>query len=242
MPQISGFLASWRGWAIIVVIVLHSVGGICMALGDPIGLVLLTPAHLCITTFMLFSVHPPLNREFYKAAFLTFMFGMFIEIVGVRTGHIFGEYHYTSLLGPRILGVPVVIGTNWLLLSYCFSALILWWRPSLKWIYQVVLGASLMVLLDVVIEPFAVHYGLWIWKGRVLPSLANYVAWFFGGCVVTTIWLNFWQKTPGWTSLTSKMTTNERNVDLINNNDILLVTILSLVLFFVLSLAGIMLS
>ena len=53
----------------------------------------------------------------------------------------------------------------------------------------------IMVLLDVIIEPFAVHYGLWIWKGRVLPSIANYVAWFFGGCIVTSIWLNFWQKT-----------------------------------------------
>lgn len=242
MPQIGSFLASWRGWAIIIVIVLHSVGGVCMALGDPIALVLLTPAHLCITTFVLFSVHPPRNREFYRAAFLTFMFGMFIEIVGVQTGHIFGEYHYTSLLGPRILGVPVVIGTNWLLLSYCFSALVLWWRPSLKWINQVVLGASLMVLLDVIIEPFAVHYGLWIWKGRVLPSLANYVAWFFGGSIVTAIWLNFWQKTADLRFLSSKMNTNERNVDLIKNNDILLVTISFLVMFFVLSLVGIILS
>ena len=74
MPQIGGFLASWRGWAKIIVIVLHAVGGICMALGDPISLVLLTPAHLCITTFVLFSVHPPLNKEFYKAAFLTFIY------------------------------------------------------------------------------------------------------------------------------------------------------------------------
>ena len=242
MPQISGFLASWRGWAKIIVIVLHTVGGICMALGDPISLVLLTPAHLCITTFVLFSVHPPLNKEFYKAAFLTFMFGMFIEIIGVRTGHIFGEYHYTSLLGPRVLGVPIVIGTNWLLLSYCFSALTLWWRPSLKLFYQVIIGAILMVLLDVIIEPFAVHYGLWIWKGRVLPSIVNYIAWFVGGCLVTAIWLRFWQKTENLQKSSSKLGETKRNVDLIENNDILLVTILSLVMFFVLSLVGIVLG
>ena len=242
MPQISGFLASWRGWAIIIVIVLHAVGGISMALGDPIGLVLLTPAHLCLTTFMLFSVHPPLNREFYKAAFLTFMFGMFIEIIGVQTGQIFGEYHYTSLLGPRVLGVPLVIGTNWLLLSYCFSALVLWWRPSLRLIYQVILGAALMVLLDVFIEPFAVHYGLWIWKGRILPSIANYIAWFFGGCIVTAIWLHFWQKTNNQQNLPTKSTEIARNVDLSDNNDILLVTILSLAVFFILTAAGIMLG
>ncbi|HAB90291.1 MAG TPA: carotenoid biosynthesis protein [Bacteroidetes bacterium] len=242
MPQISGFLASWRGWAIIIVIVLHTVGGICMALGDPIGLVLLTPAHLSIVTFMLFSVHPPLNREFYKAAFLTFMFGMFIEIIGVKTGNIFGEYHYTSLLGPRVLGVPIVIGTNWLLLSYCFSTLVLWWQPSLRLVYQVVIGALLMVLLDVIIEPFAVHYGLWVWKGRILPSIANYIAWFFGGCIVTLIWLGFWRKPANQQKLTSKSAINEGNVVLTKNNDILLVTILSLVVFFLLSWVGIMLG
>ena len=242
MLQISGFLASRRGWAIIVVIVLHTVGGICMALGDPIGLVLLTPAHLCITTFILFSIHPPLNREFYKAAFLTFMFGMFIEIVGVRTGNIFGEYHYTPLLGPRVLGVPIVIGTNWLLLSYCFSALVLWWRPSSRWLYKVILGGVGMVLLDVIIEPFAVHYGLWIWKGRVLPSMANYLAWFLGGCIVTSIWLRFWQKPANHQVRFSKSTEVDRNIDLIGNNDILLVTILSLVVFLILSSAGIMLN
>lgn len=242
MPQISGFLASWRGWAIIIVIVLHTVGGICMALGDPIGLVLLTPAHLCIVTFILFSVHPPLNRQFYKAAFLTFMFGMFIEIVGVKTGNIFGEYHYTSLLGPRVLGVPIVIGTNWLLLSYCFSALVLWWRPSLRLGYQVVIGALLMVLLDVIIEPFAVHYGLWIWKGRILPSIVNYIAWFFGGCIVTLIWLGFWRNPANQQNLSSKSAINDGNVDLTKNNDILLVTILSLVMFFLLCGVGIMLS
>ena len=191
---------------------------------------------------MLFSVHPPLNREFYKAAFLTFMFGMFIEIIGVRTGNIFGAYHYTSLLGPRVLGVPIVIGTNWLLLSYCFSALVRWWRPSLRWFYQVILGAVCMVLLDVIIEPFAVHYGLWTWKGRVLPSIVNYIAWFFGGCIVTSIWLRFWKRTAKEQILSSKSAEIDGNVDSIVNNDILLVTILSLVLFFVLSLAGIMLG
>ena len=197
----------------------------------------ISPGTLCLQLFFFFC--PPSIRSFTNSIF-NLMFACSRN--SWRTGNIFGEYHYTSILGPRILGVPVVIGTNWLLLSYCFSALVLWWRPSLKWIYQVVLGASLMVLLDVIIEPFAVHYGLWIWKGRVLPSLANYVAWFFGGCIVTAIWLNFWQKTSDLRFLSSKMTTNERNVDLIKNNDILLVTISFLVMFFVLSLAGIMLS
>ena len=104
------------------------------------------------------------------------------------------------------------------------------------------MGAVCMVLLDVIIEPFAVHYGLWTWKGRVLPSIVNYIAWFFGGCIVTSIWLRFWKRTAKEQILSSKSAEIDGNVDSIVNNDILLVTILSLVLFFVLSLAGIMLG
>lgn len=237
MPQITRFLASWRGWAIIVVIVLHSVGGICMLLGDPISLVLLTPAHLCITTFMLLSVHAPISRRFVKAGFLVFMFGMFIEIFGVHTGYIFGSYHYTSLLGPRILGVPIVIGTNWLLLSYCFASLVDRWLSKSNHYLKVVLGAFCMVLLDVLIEPFAVYFGLWVWEGRVLPSIINYVAWFFGGCIVTSIWLRFWNDWRSQVSFDSEKDL-ALDSDLIKNNDILNVTILSLLLFFVLSCLG----
>ena len=99
-----------------------------------------------------------------------------------------------------------------------------------------------MVLMDVIIEPFAVHYGLWIWKGRVLPSIVNYIAWFLGGCIVTSIWLRFWKMTANQQISSSKSTEVDRNVDLIRNNDILLVTILSLVVFLTLSSAGILLS
>ena len=238
MPQITRFFASWRGWAIIVVIVLHVVGGICMLLGDPISLVLLTPAHLCITTFMLLSVHAEVSRKFFKTGFLVFMFGMFIEINGVHTGYIFGSYYYTSLLGPRILGVPIVIGTNWLLLSYCFASFIDRWLHDSKHYLKVALGAICMVLLDVLIEPFAVYYGLWVWEGRVLPSLANYVAWFFGGCVVINIWLRFWKDGRGQFSHDHKGGASSKYV-VSKNNDIINITICCLLVFFVLSYVGV---
>ena len=237
MPQITRFLASWRGWAIIVVIVLHVVGGICMLFGDPISLVLLTPAHLCITTFMLLSVHAPLSKRFVKAGFLVFMFGMFIEIHGVQTGYVFGSYYYTSLLGPRILDVPIVIGMNWLLLSYCFASLVDRWLIDTNHYLKVMIGGSCMVLLDVLIETFAVYFGLWVWEGRVLPPLVNYVAWFFGGCIVISIWLRFWNGLRRQVSLGSEKDQSS-NLEYFKNNDILNITILSLLLFFVLSCLG----
>ena len=75
------------------------------------------------------------------------------------------------LSGP--IGCSSLIALPHLSIGGCMTLNIIW---------KVALGAIYMVLLDVLIEPFAVYYGLWVWEGRVLPSLANYVAWFFGGC------------------------------------------------------------
>jgi putative membrane protein len=36
-----------------------------------------------------------------------------LEVVGVKTGLIFGEYKYGSTLGIKLFEVPLIIGFNW---------------------------------------------------------------------------------------------------------------------------------
>ena len=40
------------------------------------------------------------------------------EAIGVATGLIFGRYHYTDLLGPKLLGVPLLIQIGYLATGY----------------------------------------------------------------------------------------------------------------------------
>lgn len=59
-------------------------------------------------------------------------FGWFAEQMGSTDGWFFGRYTYTSVLGPRLGSVPVVIPMMWFVLTYTgyvLATLILWHRP-----------------------------------------------------------------------------------------------------------------
>jgi uncharacterized membrane protein len=40
---------------------------------------------------------------------LTFVISYIVEETGVRTGLVFGRYHYSDMLGPKLSNVPVLI-------------------------------------------------------------------------------------------------------------------------------------
>ena len=45
------------------------------------------------------------------------LFGFAVEVVGERFGVPFGSYTYTGALRPQMLGVPVVMGPAWMVLT-----------------------------------------------------------------------------------------------------------------------------
>jgi uncharacterized membrane protein len=50
---------------------------------------------------------------------LTFSISLLFECVGVATGWIFGDYHYTDKLGYKFLGlVPLLIPVAWFMMTY----------------------------------------------------------------------------------------------------------------------------
>lgn len=111
---------------------------------------------------------------------------MLVEWIGVHTGYLFGNYTYGAVLGPKMLGVPLIIGVNWAMLSILSAALI----ATLKLPYwlEVILASSLMVFLDFLMEPVAIKLGFWNWKNNSIP-IYNYVCWFF-----TALFLQFFYR------------------------------------------------
>ena len=81
------------------------------------------------------------------------------EAIGVATGVVFGAYHYTDLLGPKLLGVPPMIQIGYLATGYASalsngrSSLP---RPlsSRAIIAASVAGAFIMVSWDVAMDPY----------------------------------------------------------------------------------------
>lgn len=136
----------------------------------------LTPFHLLMCAGILLYFHGDWSKSFLIFLATAFGIGMAAEIIGVQTGLLFGEYVYGPVLGTKVAGVPLIIGVNWIILAYASGILARHFVQPF-WL-RVIVGSTLMVALDVVIEPVAVALDFWAWGGDVIP-LGNYVGWFF---------------------------------------------------------------
>lgn len=136
----------------------------------------LTPLNLITNIFLVLINFKNASKQLYILFVCIVLVGFFIEVVGVNTGFIFGNYHYDNTLGWKLFQTPVIIGVNWLLLTtsvvYSFSEVI-----KNKFLL-VFLSALTLLVLDILIEPVAMKYGFWSWVANEVP-IRNYVAWFF---------------------------------------------------------------
>ena len=105
---------------------------------------------------------------------LGFLTGMITEILGVQRGWIFGDYKYGNALGYKILGVPMLIGVNWALLTIITAAIAQQFYENL--FMRIVIGVCLMIFLDLLIEPIAPVLDFWAFEGGNAP-LQNYIGW-----------------------------------------------------------------
>ena len=144
--------------------------------------------NLWISLILLLLFHKQYNKPFIVTAIVIFLAGFFIEVIGVHTGIIFGKYWYGQTLGTKVLGVPLVIGANWLLLIYCSTVItqkifeILKEKLPQNLLFdsiflKSVFASSLMVCLDYLIEPVAIHLDFWHWQNEQIP-IQNFQAWF----------------------------------------------------------------
>ncbi len=134
-----------------------------------------------------FSTH----RNTIIALVSIFFVGFLIEVIGVNTHVVFGDYRYGDGLGYKLLDTPILIGINWVLVTYCSASVmeLTKWPPSFK-----VIGAALlMVLYDFILEHIAPILKMWTWKENTIP-LQNYAVWF----IVAIVFNAFlrWLKIP----------------------------------------------
>lgn len=137
--------------------------------------------HLLLSFGILLLGRKKYSAHFWFFILISFLIGMVVEWVGVNTRLLFGSYSYGSVLGPKILGVPLIIGINWAMLSIVSAALLASLR--LHFWLEVFASALLMVFLDFLMEPVAMKLGYWSWKDGLIPTY-NYVCWLFTAFVI----------------------------------------------------------
>lgn len=170
---------------LIVLFIIYLVGAIGHLISDVKPLFfILTPYNLIGTTLVLFYLNRPLRAKVYFISLVVFLVGFFIEVIGVKTGLLFGQYEYGATLGWKFLNVPIVIGLNWVLLS--FTSNVIGRRYFKNIIVAALLSALLMVGLDLLIEPIAINLDYWSWENDLIP-IQNYVMWFTTAFVIQLI-------------------------------------------------------
>ncbi len=161
---------------IIILFIIHLVGGVALSIDSVKSIfLLLTPINLALTFGLLIWGNDDFSINFFKVISVLFLIGFFVEVIGVYSGLLFGEYHYGKTLGFQFLGVPLIIGVNWVLLVMSSFTVSSYFVSNS--IFKVILSSIIMVLLDLMIEPVAIRLDFWHWHAEVIP-LQNYLMWF----------------------------------------------------------------
>lgn len=135
----------------------------------------LIPLALLINVVLLIYFHKPNSVLSYGLMLAVAIMGFTVELVGVKTGVLFGNYWYGAALGPKLFHVPLMIGINWFFLTYSAAIVVKNLFKNLS--IQVLLGASMVTFYDFVMEPVAMYTKMWSWQGNSIP-LKNYIMWF----------------------------------------------------------------
>ncbi|MFN2535253.1 MAG: carotenoid biosynthesis protein, partial [Pseudonocardiaceae bacterium] len=109
--------------------------------------------------------------------------GFAVEAVGVATGFPFGTYDYSGQLGPKLLGVPLIIPLAWTWMAWPG------WLAAVRLARgtpaRIVLAAAGLAAWDLFLDPQMVAEGYWTWRAPTpaLPGvpgvpIGNYLGWF----------------------------------------------------------------
>ncbi len=139
-------------------------------------MITLTPFTLLLTGgVVVYKSFRDADKTFIYWGFITYFITFSLEVIGVKTGLIFGEYHYGDALGFEIMEVPLIIGFNWVLVILGAISISLLFAKNI--ILISILAALLSVIFDFFLEPVAIKLSYWNWAHISIP-FQNYLAWF----------------------------------------------------------------
>jgi putative membrane protein len=117
--------------------------------------------------------------------------GFAVEAVGVATGFPFGTYDYSGQLGPKVLGVPLIIPLAWTWMAW--PAWLAAVRLARGRAARIVLAAVGLAAWDLFLDPQMVAEGYWRWLDATpaLPGVpgipvGNYLGWLGFALVLMT--------------------------------------------------------
>lgn len=165
-------------WALFLGLLFHVSGAVGMVYYDREVFVSMTPLNLCIMFLLLLINETQFSRSLVYALLISFFVGLFTEMIGVKTGVLFGNYSYGDVMGTKIFQVPLLIGINWFSIVFCSYVLVVKYTgqpTSTRFVSAMAAGVA--TAFDWLMEPVAMELGFWSWHQDSVPLL-NYICWF----------------------------------------------------------------
>ena len=134
-----------------------------------------TPLNLLVSLLLFLWIYPLQNTRKIVAFTIFFVGGMVAEWVGVHYSLLFGVYTYGDNFGPKLDGIPLLIGGYWALLTFITASIATYVTSSLP--IKIILAAALMTFLDYFMEHSAARLDFWEFEGG-LALIENYITWF----------------------------------------------------------------
>ena len=172
--------------SIFLIWLVHISGLLGLLFYDFIFFASFTPINLFLTSLLLMVNQIKLHRTELLCIVLIFWTGIFVEFLGVNYGLLFGEYSYGKNLGPKLFGVPFLIGMNWVILTIISGSISSYILKGNK-ILSIILGSILMLVIDFFIEPVAPILDFWEFKNSIVP-LSNYTGWLITGIFTQSLY------------------------------------------------------
>lgn len=185
-----------------IAILFHSIGLIGLLFFDKDFFITATPFNLLLSFTLLIWTQTGKSSSFFLFLLACFAIGIIVEITGVNTKMLFGDYAYGNVLGFKVQNVPVLIGVNWFIIIYCCGISIhtllmkainriaadTGMAPTaLKALSVIIDGATMAVFFDWLMEPVAVKLGYWTWNGDGSIPMFNYICWFVVSLLLLTV-------------------------------------------------------
>jgi putative membrane protein len=175
--------------SLILVIVFFHLIGLVGFLTVPNKFTELSYVNLLLSVALIFYSSKQMGVRFYFALISIACIGFLAEVIGVKTGYLFGNYKYGDAFGLKLLDVPLMIGVNWAILSYSSLQLVNFKNRFIN----AILASVLMVFLDYFIEQCAQQYDFWFWQDGIIP-IKNYIDWFMVAFIVNFTFEPFLKK------------------------------------------------
>jgi len=182
--------------------VFHVIGLLGLLFFDKAFFIAATPYNLLLSFILLIWTQRDKNKSFFIFLLITVFIGLAVELIGIKTGLLFGDYTYGKTLGFSIKNLPLLIGINWFIIIYCCGvsihtllmkainriALDTGKSPMvIKALSVIIDGAILALLFDWLMEPIAVKLNYWKWNGNGTIPMKNYICWFAISLLLLTV-------------------------------------------------------